>query len=193
VFLRQPLAALPTEALTLVIEREAAFARLQPEVNATRLANLRQVLRGGSGEVRFGDTTVEVSCGLVRAGPALTTAAYDARILNVPGATGVGSWRVEVATGPFASGPAGVAVNAETAQGALRARPLAPGDHIRTPTGLRKASNLLVARKVPRWERDGALALADGQAVLALLEPPLVILPPGPEPLHVRAVPLPAR
>ncbi|HEX6030649.1 MAG TPA: tRNA lysidine(34) synthetase TilS, partial [Tepidiformaceae bacterium] len=71
IFEAAKLAALPNEAATLVIEREAAFFKREPEVNRTRVENLRRVLGSGSGEVTFGDIVVEVSCGHARVGPPL--------------------------------------------------------------------------------------------------------------------------
>ncbi len=59
IFALGPFRELPSEALTLVIEREAAFYHLKPDVNRTRVANLRAVLAKGTGTVHFGDTVVE--------------------------------------------------------------------------------------------------------------------------------------
>jgi len=167
VFARGPLAALPAEALTLVVEREAAFSKLQPEVNRTRVENLRAALARGSGSVRFGDALVEVSSGKVRVGPDLgLPPTFEAKVLNVPGATLAGSWRVEVAT--ERRGPDDVAVSSSGLRGALRVRPLAAGDRMNYHGFVRKVSDVLANAKVPRWQRAGVVAVTDGQMVLVL-------------------------
>ncbi|GMV85812.1 MAG: hypothetical protein AMXMBFR80_16670 [Dehalococcoidia bacterium] len=171
IFALGPFRDLPPEALTLVVEREAAFYHLQPETNRTRIENLRAVLRKGSGWVAFGDTMVEVSCGQVRLGPRLEPVeAFPAAILNVPGSTRAGPWRVDVLTSPVDPAPASpvLPLGEGAARGALRARPPKPGDRIRWHGMTRKVSDLLVNEKVPTWERPGIVALADSARVLGL-------------------------
>ncbi len=171
IFALTPFRDLPSEALTLVFEREAAFYHLKPEVNRTRVANLRAVLTSGTGAVHFGDTVVEVSCGCVRLGPRLEPVdPFPAAILNVPGSTRAGPWRVDVVTSEVeatAESPV-LALGEGAAKGALRVRPLQPGDRIAWHGVERKVSDLLVNEKVPAWERLGMVALADSGRLLGL-------------------------
>jgi tRNA(Ile)-lysidine synthase len=171
VFERAPLAALQAEALILVIEREASFFKLQPGVNRTRVNNLRNVLQRGSGVVLFGDIAVEASCGKVRVGPPLAPEAIEGRILNIPGATPVGPWRVDVSTGAFSPTPGATLTSlaADALEGALRARPLEHGDRIRYHGIERKVADVFANAKLPSWERVGALAIADSVRVHAVL------------------------
>jgi tRNA(Ile)-lysidine synthase len=161
----------PTEALGLVIEREAAFFHLAPEANRTRLANLREVLKSGAGTVAFGDTELEVSCGWARVGPALERVeSVPATILNVPGVTAAGRWRVEVRTDPLETTEAApvAGFDFEAVSGALRIRSLEPGDRLRWNGMERKVSDLLINEKVPAWERIGMVAVADSAGLVAL-------------------------
>jgi tRNA(Ile)-lysidine synthase len=188
IFPLAPLAALPAEALTLVIEREAAFSKLQPEVNRTRVENLRAALARGSGSARFGDTTVDVSCGKVRVGADLgLVATFETKLLNVPGATLAAPWRVEVATERRDADA--LAVSASALRGALRVRPLAAGDRMTYHGFARKVSDVLANAKVPRWLRAGVVAVTDGQMVLALGGSVTIAdAVPGEDALYVRFV-----
>ncbi len=164
-------AALPSEALGLVIEREAGFYHLQPETNRTRVRNLGAALRSGSGRVRFGDTAVEVSSGLVRVGPVLEAVEpFESAVLNVPGSTRAGPWRADIATDPLAATPEApvCAIDQASTKGLLRIRPLAAGERIRWHGHERKLSDLLINEKVPAWERAGMVAVADSLGVVAL-------------------------
>jgi tRNA(Ile)-lysidine synthase len=164
------LAALPTEALTLVVEREAAFLKLRHEVNRTRLLNLRAALAGRHGRVRFGETVVELSAGLARVGPVVAPAAFEAKVLNVPGLMIAGPWRVEVLMRRREGTTGAVArIDASALQGALRVRPLRPGDRIVFRGLERRVSDLLANAKVPTWERAQAVAIADSARVHAVL------------------------
>ena len=173
IFAAGPLARLQTEALLLVIEREASFARATVEVNRTRLQNLRQALTSGSGQVRFGDVVVEVSRGLVRVGPPAASSAVESRVLNVPGVTVASDWRIEVATGhlPAQAGSTVVRVGSEALKGALRFRSLAPGDRMVHHGMDRKVADLLAGARVPAWDRHAAVAIADAHRVHAILAP----------------------
>ncbi len=194
-----PLAAiadLPAEAVTLVIERESAFHGLVAEVNRTRVRNLRSVLERGSGEVAFGPAVVEASAGLLRIGAAQAAGAAVAPvILNVPGVTVVGSWRIEATTSPPApgSGAAFATINLGALKGALRVRSIAPGDRVDYHGSERNLADVLLAVRVPRWERSRLLALADAAGVLALLggPPGLDGAAPPDEALYVAATRLP--
>lgn len=182
---------LGNEAAMLLVERESTFYSLKPETNRTRVHNLRSVLARGSGEVRFGDTVVEVSSGKVRVGPQLLAMeAFEPRLLNVPGVTLAGPWRVTVATDPLAemTGAITAAVATERVRGALRLRPLQPGDRMHYRGMARKVSDILSNAKVPAWERVGMVALADSAGVLALFGSAGVIgdREPGPDALYVR-------
>jgi tRNA(Ile)-lysidine synthase len=158
------LAALQPEARTLVVEREAAFYRLGVEVNRTRVQNLGSTLRAKSGRVAFGATVVEVSCGRVRIGPSLESERLEPRILNVPGATVAGPYRVTVRADD--GGPA--RLDLERVSGAMRVRSLAHGDRIRWHGLDRKVNDALATLRIPSWERAGAVAIADATAVHAV-------------------------
>jgi tRNA(Ile)-lysidine synthase len=163
-------AELPSEAVALVLEREAAFYRLDPEVNHTRLANLRSVLQRRSGSVQFGEEAVEASGGRVRVGPALGDVEPFTAVLNVPGSTRAGPWRVDVNTGGFTASPDAVVCPIDVArtEGALRARSVREGDRMLYRRIERKVSDICGAAQVPRWERAGMVAIADAGRVLAL-------------------------
>ncbi len=171
IFALGPFRELPSEALTLVIEREAAFYHLKPDVNRTRVANLRAVLAKGTGTVHFGDTVVEASCGVIRLGPRLEPVdPLPAAVLNVPGSTRAGPWRVDVLTSevdPIPGSPV-IALAAGTSTGALRVRSLQPGERMIWHGVERKVSDMLVNEKVPAWERPGIVAVADSVRLLGL-------------------------
>ena len=191
-------ASLQDEARTLVIEREAAFYHLDPEVNRTRVENLRTVLRRGTGEVRFGDTVVEASCGSVRVGPLLEEVEpFDAKVLNVPGTTIAGPWRVDVRTEPLPPLPGALAapIDASAIHGTLRVRPLHPADRMLFRGIERRARDVLSNEKVPRWERLGVVAIADSARVLALFAASGVIADAaeGDDCWHVRVSQAPGR
>ncbi len=171
IFGLQQARSLGSEALGLVIEREAAFYRLEVETNATRLRNAAQVLGSGSGAVRFGDVEVEASCGVVRIGPRLEPAELEAKVLNVPGATMAPPWRVDISTAPLPriEGSEQCAISTAGQRGALRVRSLAAGDRILYHGMERKVMDVFAAAKVPRWERTGAVAIADSHSVRAVL------------------------
>lgn len=165
------LRALPAEGLGLVLEREASFYHLRPELNRTRLENLLAVLAKGTGQVRFGDTVVEASTGLVRLGPPLEAASdIPPAIVNVPGDTRAGDCIVRVRTDPLDGGANSpvAAVDSKAVQGVLKLRSLAAGDRIELRGVTRKVSDLLVNEKVPAWERPGIVVLADLAGVVAL-------------------------
>ena len=168
IFATEPFAALQDEARTLVIEREAAFHHLEPEVNRTRVENLKAILRRGTGEVLFGDTLVEVSCGSVRVGPPLEAAeSFEAKVLNVPGTTIAGPWRVDLRTEPL-PGALAAEIDSRAIRGTLRVRQLAADDRMSFRGIQRRVHDVLANEKVPRWERHGAVAVADSEKVLAL-------------------------
>lgn len=162
---------LPAEALGLVIEREASFYHLRPELNRTRLENLLAVLGKGRGQVRFGDTVVEASSGLVRLGPVLEPATeVPPTVVSLPGDTRAGDWVVRVRTEPLdgdANSPV-AAVDSSTVHGVLKLRSLAPGDRIEIRGVTRKVSDFLVNQKVPAWERSTIVVLADLAGLVAL-------------------------
>ncbi len=163
--------ALPNEGLTLLLEREASFYQLTPDVNRTRVTNLRTVLEKGAGRVRFGPAEVQVSCGAVRIGPVLgAVEPFEAAILNVPGSTRAGPWRVDTSTEPLPGleGAMALAIDTSAQKGALRARPLAPGDRILYHGLYRKVPDVLANAKVPAWERTGMVAIADSATVFGL-------------------------
>jgi tRNA(Ile)-lysidine synthase len=167
----EPLARLSNEALTLVIEREAAFASLSSEVNRTRLRDAREVLRRGTGKVQFGEAVLEASAGMTRIGPVLSHDEFEGKVLNVPGATIVGPWRVEVATSPLPEQKDAqlFALDREGVRGVLRGRPLAAGDRMTYHGIRRKVADVFANEKVPAWERRESIAIADGNGVLAVV------------------------
>jgi tRNA(Ile)-lysidine synthase len=161
---------LPAEALTLVIEREALFSRLEPEINRTRLRNLRDVLRRGAGLVAFRDAVIELSCGQARIGPLLAPPTiFEPAIVNIPGVTRAGGWRIDVSTDPLQPGPGQsiAAVSLSGLKGVARLRPVQRGDRIRAGSGHQKLSDALTNRKVPRWQRDRVVVVADADGVVA--------------------------
>ena len=163
--------ALPNEGLTLLLEREASFYQLTPEINRTRVTNLRTVLQKGAGRVRFGPAEVEASCGAVRIGPFLgPVETFEATILAVPGSTRAGPWRVDTSSGPLpqAEGAMLLMIPQSQGKGALRARPVAPGDRMLHRGLHRKVPDMLAAARVPAWDRSGMVAVAVGAAVLGL-------------------------
>ncbi|MCC6960046.1 MAG: tRNA lysidine(34) synthetase TilS [Dehalococcoidia bacterium] len=165
------LRALQAEALALLIDREASFYHLRPEVNRTRLGNLAVVLTAGTGSVRFGETVVEASCGTVRIGPPLEApAALGPAILSVPGDTRAGHWVVRIRASELSSEPGSpaVAFDGDSLHGVLKARSLQPGDRMPIRGMNRKVADILVNEKVPAWERAGAVVLADSAGVVAL-------------------------
>jgi tRNA(Ile)-lysidine synthase len=191
----ETIANLPSEALVLLIEREGAFYRLKPEVNATRLRDVRNVLESGSGSALFGQVEAEASCGQVRIGPPLEPVEpFDAKVLNVPGVTVAGPWRVTVSTSPLAEAAGGerCTVNLDGLAGALRVRPLRSGDRMRFQSIERSVKGVLANTRIPRWDRQGAIAIADSAHVHAVLVPGAVIeadRPPDADVLHVQLAP----
>ncbi|HEY4670243.1 MAG TPA: tRNA lysidine(34) synthetase TilS [Tepidiformaceae bacterium] len=185
---------LPNEALMLVVEREAGFYSLPFEVNRTRVKNLRTVLGSGTGTVRFGQVWVDASGGRVRIGPELQPPeAFEPKVLNVPGITIAGPWRVQVSTDPLAAEPGTglAAVSLAGTKGAIRIRPLRPGDRIALHGRDAALKNVLANAKVPRWQREGLLAITDSERVLALIGGPqkLAIRAEGDDALFVRVSP----
>lgn len=144
------------------------------------------MLAKGTGQVRFGDTVVEASTGLVRLGPPLEAASDIApAIVNVPGDTRAGDWVVRVRTDPLdgdANSPV-AAVDSKAVQGVLKLRSLATGDRIeKTPGRYSEGLRLLVNEKVPAWERPGIVVLADSAGVVALFGAKGVFVRDGADP-----------
>jgi tRNA(Ile)-lysidine synthetase-like protein len=173
-----PRSAVPGAAAQ-VLEREAGGQKLTFDVNRTRLRNLDRAMKSGKGEVRFGETVAEVSVGQVRVGPLLSPGArIEPVVLNVPGSTRAGHYRIDAATeerpgwAPLVA-PAGV----------LRVRTARPGDRLRRADRDVRLARALADAKVPAWERGDLLVVADGDVVVALpgLSAPLVPAPQEPE------------
>ncbi len=171
IFALTSLRGLPAEARTLVIEREAAFYHLAMETNRRRLQDLDRVLRSGTGVVEFADAAVQASCGKVRIGPRLSAEFFEGRLLNVPGATIAGPWRVDVSTAPLEAIANGASASFDAARlrGALRARQLVAGDRMRYHGIERKVADVFANSRLPAWERIGAVAIADSERVQAVL------------------------
>lgn len=160
--------ALPAEARTLVVERELAAAKLEPNVNSTLIRNLDQVLRAGRGRVHFGEGEVEASAGTVRVGPSVEDEEQEAVVLNVPGTTVAGSWRVLVASTPW---PEEGAVNGITPDGVLRARAPGPADRVLVRGRRRRLKRIVAEEQVPAWERRRALVVTDSRGIVAAASP----------------------
>ncbi|MEO8539244.1 MAG: tRNA lysidine(34) synthetase TilS [bacterium] len=171
IFAIGPMRGLPSEALSLMIEREAMFYHLRPQPNRTRLENLQRVLTRGAGAVTFGDTAIEASCGYVRMGPVLEAVPpFEPTVVNVPADTRAGPWIVSVRTDELSATPEApvVALDSLSTAGLLKLRPAVPGDRITLRGVSRKLSDLLINEKVPSWERAGIVVLADSTAVVAV-------------------------
>ena len=174
VFELEMLRSLGSEARLLLLEREAAFLKAEVDANRTRLRNLDTVLSRGTGQVTFGGVTVEVSAGLVRlsAGSEEEEEPFEEQFVNIPGVTRVGERVLQAATDPFpddAGAPPAAAVPADRIEGALRLRPLAPGDRMRYRGYRRKVSGILKDARVPVWERHNLVALAGREDVVAVV------------------------
>lgn len=198
IFPTSAVAALAGEGLTLLLEREAGFYKLTPDVNRTRIENLRDVLMRGTGRVRFGPAEVEASSGRVRVGPALEDVEpFEPAVLNVPGSTRAGPWRVDVSTEPFDAAPGAPTLGFDTSnqKGTLRARPVEPGDRMRLRGIERKVSDILANARVPAWERKGMVAIVDSQRVLGLFGATVALsdTPGDDDALYVRLTQLAAR
>ena len=92
--------------------------------------------------------------------------------MNLPGITRAGDRVLQAATDPFpdpAGAPPAAAVPADQIEGALRLRPLRPGDRMRYRGFRRKVSGILKNERVPRWERGGLIAVAGREDVVAVL------------------------
>lgn len=174
VFELETIRSLGSEARLLLIEREAAFLKAEVDANRTRLRNLDAVLAGGTGRVVFGGVTVEVSAGLVRlsSGREEEVEPFEEQFVNIPGVTRAGERVLQAATDPFpddAGASPAAAVPAGRIEGALRLRPLAPGDRMQYRGIRRKVSGILKNARVPVWERGDLVALAGREDVVAVV------------------------
>ena len=173
VFDLETLRGLGSEARLLLLEREAAFLKAEVDANRTRLHNLDAVLARGTGQVVFGGVTVEVSAGSVRFSGERDDEPLPLpeQFVNLPGITRAGERVLEAATSPFPDpGPPAVAVPADRIEGALRLRPLNPGDRMVFRGYRRKVSGILKkTARVPAWDRPGLVALAGREDVVAIL------------------------
>ncbi len=165
------MAALLNEAITLAIEREAAFYKLDFQVNRTRIENLRTALKARTGSVSFGDVAVEASAGKLRVGPPLAAGTSFALRLRIPGVASGSSWKADVrpAATDSVAAPGVVRIAASEAMRGLSLRTVRPGDRMQRHGHTRKVADLYSAERVPTWERSGAVAIANGERVLALL------------------------
>ncbi len=187
------------EARLLLLEREAAFLKVEVDANRTRLRNLDSVLAGGGGRVAFGGLAIEASAGLVRLTDGQQTPpAIDEQFLNIPGAATAHDRVVQAATEPFVSGedaPPTAAVPTDAIEGALRLRALRPGDRLRYRGVRRKVSGVLKNARVPAWDRRELVAIAGREDVVALLGPNVAIADgrPGEDCYYFRLAPQPPR
>lgn len=192
VFVTEQLRQLPTEALTLVLERETSFTRTAFQVNRTRLENLRHVLVSGSGQVVFGETVVEVGSGRARVGAAMpSTPFFERKVVNLPGVTAAGPWRVEASTEALSEEPGTqvVVLDNDRIDGVLRAGPLDPNARIPYRGQSRRLRFVLQAEGVPQWEREFTLGLYDRSGVVALVGAAARVLPlesPAGDSLNIR-------
>ena len=174
VFEREALRSLGSEARLLLVEREATFLKAEVDANRTRLHNLDAVLSRGTGRVTFGGVTVEVSAGLARlsGGSEEEVVPFEEQFVNIPGVTRAGERVLQAATDPFPddpTAPPAAAVPADRIEGALRLRPLAPGDRMQYRGYRRKVGGILKNARVPVWERGDLVALAGLEDVVAVL------------------------
>ena len=188
VFELDVLRSLGSEARLLILEREATFLRAEVDANRTRLRNLEDVLRRGTGRVAFGGLTVEVSAGLARLSGDSSdedgSPEVPEQFVNIPGITRVGERVLQAATDPFPDGagaPPAAAVPADRIEGALRLRALAPGDRMQYRGYRRKVSGILKNARVPAWERGSLIALAGRDDVVAVLGATVAIADGGEE------------
>lgn len=167
VFSRHVLAGLPSEGLTLVIEREALVTKSEVEVNRTRLRNLREAIDNHSGSVGFGAVEVEVSGQLARIGiPVEAPEPFEPALASIPGVTRAGPWRVSITAEAPANAPS-TPVELAGLRGALRVRRPVPGDVVHLRGGTKKLADALAEGGVPAWERDSMAVVADSEAVRA--------------------------
>ncbi len=96
--------------------------------------------------------------------------------LRVPGVTAVEpGWQVEAAVRPAAcaaaADPRHADFDLDRLDGEIVVRRRRPGDRLRPPGlgGSKKVQDILVDRKVPRWERDAVPVVASGERVLWLV------------------------
>lgn len=184
VFELDTLRTLGSEARLLVLERESTFLKAEVDANRTRLRNLDGVLERGTGRVAFGALTVEVSTDLARLsagdGDEDEVEPFAEQFVNLPGITRAGERVLQAATDPFPDpDPPAAAVPADRIEGALRLRPLAPGDRMQYRGYRRKVSGILKNARVPAWERGDLIALAGRDDVVAILGPNLALADGG--------------
>ena len=186
VFELDTLRSLGSEARLLVLERESTFLKAEVDANRTRLRNLDAVVERGSGRVAFGGLTVDVSTGFVRlsAGDEQEEEPepFSEQFVNLPGITRAGERVLQAATDPFPDpDPPAAAVPADRIEGALRLRPLAPGDRMQYRGYRRKVSGILKNARVPAWDRGDLIALAGRDDVVAILGANLTLADGGEE------------
>ena len=94
------------------------------------------------------------------------------QFVNLPGVTKSGDRVLQAATSPFPdpdASPPAVAVPSDSIEGALRLRPLRPGDRMHYRGFHRKVSGVLKTARVPVWDRGDLVALAGKEDVVAIL------------------------
>jgi tRNA(Ile)-lysidine synthetase-like protein len=140
---------------------------------------MESVLKSGTGLVPLsGAAVLEVSCGLARLGHPLTddTEPFDPKILNVPGSTLAGPWRIDVRTDPV---DGALAIPQAAISGVLRVGLAQSGDRIRIRGHHKKLSDALVQARVPTWRRHGLLVITGSTGVIAVPSEPTLSPPPG--------------
>lgn len=164
---------LPTESRFLIIEREASILKLASETNRTKLENLSDVLNSGNGKVVFGDVEIQVSTGVIRIGKPLEEQLFDdsEKIIELPGTTRFRNLEVNISAAEKVSLPLQSEMGAGPFEGALRLRRMAKDDQMLFQGKHRKIKEIFSQLRVPIWDRQEMIVLADLKVVHAILSP----------------------
>ena len=162
---------LPTESRVLIIEREASILKLDIETNRTRLENLGDVLTSGSGKVIFGDVEIQVSTGVIRIGKPLEEQLFEdnEKIIELPGTTRYRNLEINISVLEKVSSSLQAEMGAGPFEGALRLRRIAKTDQMFFRGKYRKLKEIFLQLRVPIWDRQEMIVLADLKVVYAIL------------------------
>ena len=164
---------LPTEARFLIIEREASILKIASETNRTKLENLTDVLNSGNGKVVFGDIEIQVSTGVIRIGKPLEEQLLDdsEKIIDLPGTTRFRNLEVNISAAEKVNSPLQSKMASGPFEGALRLRRIAKDDQMLFQGKYRKMKEIFSQARVPIWDRQEMIVLADLKVVHAILGP----------------------
>jgi tRNA(Ile)-lysidine synthetase-like protein len=162
---------LPTESRVLIIEREASILKLDIETNRTRLENLGDVLTSGSGKVIFGDVEIQVSTGVIRIGKPLEKQLFEdnEKIIELPGTTRYRNLEINISVLEKVSSSLQAEMGAGPFEGALRLRRIVKTDQMFFRGKYRKLKEIFLQLRVPIWDRQEMIVLADLKVVYAIL------------------------